>query len=97
MLAGNYLFENVASRYGNNKALEVKQLRINAGEKIGVLGPIGGGKTTLLRVLSCKLKTQRSTTFSTSEVCPSRLTSESEVKVFWNILPSQFTKLSASH
>ena len=58
MLAGNYLFENVTSRYGSNKALEVKQLRINAGEKIGVLGPIGGGKTTLLRILSGMYKPQ---------------------------------------
>ena len=58
MLQGNYSFENVASRYGNNKALEIKQLRINAGEKIGVLGPIGGGKTTLLRALSGMYKPQ---------------------------------------
>ena len=57
-LEGNYRFENVASRYGNNKALEIKQLNISAGEKIGVLGPIGGGKTTLLRVLSGMYKPQ---------------------------------------
>ena len=58
MLEGNYRFENVASRYGNNKALEIKQLNISAGEKIGILGPIGGGKTTLLRVLSGMYKPQ---------------------------------------
>ena len=58
LLEGNYRLENIASRYGNNKALEIKQLNISAGEKIGVLGPIGGGKTTLLRVLSGMYKPQ---------------------------------------
>ena len=58
MIEGNYIFENVASRYGGNKALEFNQLRINAGEKIGVLGPLGGSKSTLLRVLSGIYKPQ---------------------------------------
>jgi len=58
LIDGNYRFEDVASRYGPNKALEVKALTIRAGDKIGVLGPIGGGKTTFLRLLSGMYKPQ---------------------------------------
>lgn len=55
---GNYCFEGVGSCYGDNKALDVERLVIRAGEKIGVLGPIGGGKTTFLRLLSGMYKPQ---------------------------------------
>jgi ATP-binding cassette subfamily C protein LapB len=55
---GRYRFEEVSSAYGGNKALEIKSLHIQAGEKIGVIGPIGGGKTTLLRLLSGMYKPQ---------------------------------------
>lgn len=58
IIDGNYRFEDVASRYGPNKALEIKALNIRAGDKIGVLGPIGGGKTTFLRLLSGMYKPQ---------------------------------------
>ena len=58
IIDGNYRFEDVASRYGPNKALEIKALSIRAGDKIGVLGPIGGGKTTFLRLLSGMYKPQ---------------------------------------
>jgi ATP-binding cassette subfamily C protein LapB len=51
-MQGAYRFEEVSSSYANNKALEIKALQIQPGEKIGVIGPIGGGKTTLLRLLS---------------------------------------------
>jgi ATP-binding cassette subfamily C protein LapB len=56
---GNYRFEDVGFGYANNKALEVKQLVIRAGDKIGILGPIGGGKTSLLRLLSGMYKPQQ--------------------------------------
>ena len=55
---GHYRLEEVSSSYGGNKALELKALSIQAGEKIGVIGPIGGGKTTLLRLLSGMYKPQ---------------------------------------
>jgi ATP-binding cassette subfamily C protein LapB len=55
---GRYRFEDVSSAYGGNKALEIKALSIQAGEKVGVIGPIGGGKTTLLRLLSGMYKPQ---------------------------------------
>jgi ATP-binding cassette subfamily C protein LapB len=55
---GRYRFEDVSSAYGGIRALEIKGLNIQAGEKIGVIGPIGGGKTTLLRLLSGMYKPQ---------------------------------------
>ncbi len=55
---GNYRFEDVSFGYASNKALDVKQLVIRAGDKIGILGPIGGGKTSLLRLLSGMYKPQ---------------------------------------
>ncbi len=58
IIDGNYRFEGVVSRYGGNTALDIKQLVIRAGDKIGVLGPIGGGKTTFLRLLSGMYKPQ---------------------------------------
>lgn len=38
--------------YGEKLALVLPEMKINPGEKIGVLGPIGSGKTSLLRLLS---------------------------------------------
>ena len=52
IISGNYQFHDVVSQYGVNKAFEVKSLIISVGEKVGVVGPVGGGKTTLLRLLS---------------------------------------------
>ena len=58
IIDGNYRFEDVVSRYDANKALEIMALTIRDGEKIGVMGPIGGGKTTFLRLLSGMHKPQ---------------------------------------
>jgi ATP-binding cassette subfamily C protein LapB len=57
-LRGSYRFESVVARYGDSKALVVDDLRIRPGEKIGVLGPVGAGKTTFLRLLSGMYKPQ---------------------------------------
>ncbi len=43
-------------RYGDLNALEGIDLRIEKGEVYGLLGPNGGGKTTLFRILSTLLK-----------------------------------------
>lgn len=59
IIDGNYRFEDVSFGYASNRALEVKQLVIRAGDKIGILGPIGGGKTSLLRLLSGMYKPQQ--------------------------------------
>lgn len=55
---GSYRFEDVVSGYGSNKGVEIKNLLIRPGEKVGIIGPIGGGKTTLLRLLSGMYKPQ---------------------------------------
>lgn len=53
-LHGAYRVEGLQLSYGASSvpALNIPQLTICAGEKVGILGPVGGGKTTLLRALS---------------------------------------------
>lgn len=58
-IKGEFEFENVSFSYGNSKALVVPNLRIRAGEKIGVFGPIGAGKTSFLRLLSGMYRPQQ--------------------------------------
>jgi len=57
-IRGHYRFESVVIHYGHHKALSVAGLNIRAGEKVGVLGPVGAGKTSLLRLLSGMYKPQ---------------------------------------
>jgi ATP-binding cassette subfamily C protein LapB len=52
-LQGNYhIADNMQFLYADKLAIKVEKLKINAGEKIAILGSIGSGKTTLLRLLS---------------------------------------------
>ncbi len=44
--------ENIQRRYGERTVLENVTLRVDAGSRIGVIGPNGSGKTTLLRILA---------------------------------------------
>jgi len=47
--------ENVAHRYGDRAALRGVSFSVRRGEIFGLLGPNGGGKTTLFRILSTLL------------------------------------------
>lgn len=52
---GNYVFKDCQISYRSDNpttALSIKQLQIQAGEKIGVLGRNGAGKSTLLQLMS---------------------------------------------
>ena len=53
-LKGDFALSGVAFNYGENQnpALQIQDLKIQAGERVGVLGPIGSGKSTLLRLMS---------------------------------------------
>lgn len=51
-IKGNISFDNVVFDYGNDKnVLNNISLSIKAGEKIGLVGPSGGGKSTLLNLI----------------------------------------------
>ncbi|MBS1175323.1 MAG: multidrug transporter ATPase [Burkholderiaceae bacterium] len=50
---GRYILEDVRFSYQNApRSVYIPNLKIEAGEKVGVLGAIGSGKSTLLRLLS---------------------------------------------
>ena len=52
-LRGNFELSEVKFAYGENPpALVVPKLKISAGERVAILGPIGAGKSTMLRLLS---------------------------------------------
>lgn len=51
-VAGHFQFEKAVASYGQGQALAIESLEIQPGEKVGVVGPIGAGKTTFLRLLT---------------------------------------------
>lgn len=52
-LKGKFRFDDASFSYpGTLPVIRVKQLEIQPGEKVGVLGAVGAGKSTLLRLLS---------------------------------------------
>ena len=55
---GNFSLKDVVYGYGQQPALKIAKMQISSGEKIGILGPIGAGKTSLLRMLSGMSKPQ---------------------------------------
>lgn len=53
--------EGVSFRYGDRQALDDVSFAVQSGEIFGLLGPNGGGKTTLFRILSTSLPVQQGT------------------------------------
>ena len=50
------LLTSVGKQYGNKEAITPLSLSIDSGERVAFLGPSGGGKTTLLLLLSGQLE-----------------------------------------
>jgi zinc transport system ATP-binding protein len=48
--------ENLSYRYGEQSVLDTVSFRVERGEFLGIIGPNGGGKTTVLRILLGLLK-----------------------------------------
>jgi ATP-binding cassette subfamily F protein uup len=44
--------ENVSKQYSERQLLDCVDLRINSGDRIGLIGVNGSGKTTLLRIIA---------------------------------------------
>lgn len=57
-LKGNFHLSDVEMHYSGTLALRLPQLQIRQGERLAVLGGIGSGKTSLLRLLSGMYKPQ---------------------------------------
>jgi ABC-2 type transport system ATP-binding protein len=55
MADGIVRVEDLTHRYGERTALDRVSFDVRAGEVFGLLGPNGGGKTTLFRILSTQL------------------------------------------
>ena len=51
------VLKNVIKYYGDRKIIDVDELKINQGEKIGIVGINGSGKSTLLDIISGKVET----------------------------------------
>ena len=53
--------EGLTHRYGERTALDNVSFSVNRGEIFGLLGPNGGGKTTLFRILSTLIQPRSGT------------------------------------
>ena len=53
--------DNVSFSYGNNPVLENLSFSVKKGEYLGIIGPNGGGKTTLLKIILGLLNPARGT------------------------------------
>ncbi|VEU75164.1 ABC-type multidrug/protein/lipid transport system ATPase component [Mycoplasmopsis maculosa] len=60
---GKIEFKNVNFRYSENKVLENINLVINPGEKVGIIGKTGSGKSTLIKLLTREYKLENDNGF----------------------------------
>jgi ABC-type multidrug transport system fused ATPase/permease subunit len=51
-------FQNVSYSYNNQVIFENLNLHINQGEKVGIIGPSGGGKSTILKLIPLFIQPQ---------------------------------------
>lgn len=51
-------FQNVSSTYSGQVIFQDLSLRINQGERVGIIGPSGGGKSTILKLLPLFIEPQ---------------------------------------
>ena len=58
-IEGEYRLEDIVVSYGEITALSIANLTIKRGEKVAVVGPVGSGKTTMLRLLAGLYKPQQ--------------------------------------
>ena len=52
MLEKDLVLQNVSKRYGDKLVVDGVDLTINKGDFLTILGPSGGGKTTVLKMIS---------------------------------------------
>lgn len=50
-IRGEIVFENVGSTYNGQPVFSNLNLRISPGERVGIIGPSGGGKSTIMKLL----------------------------------------------
>src|SRR3989339_1529991 len=55
--------KNASFSYGNNLVLENVSFDVKRGDYVGIIGPNGGGKTTLLNIVLGLLKPQKGEVF----------------------------------
>ena len=49
------ILKNVVKYYGDRKIIDINELKINQGDRIGIVGINGSGKSTLLNIISGKI------------------------------------------
>ena len=62
--------EKLSKNYGGLRALDELNLKLESGKIVGLLGPNGYGKTTLIKILSGLLRQDKGTVLMNSSLNP---------------------------